>query len=48
MFAIVAEIMNGKFMMTDPQKDVMTELGNLVTLYVYIQLHSNSKIKNLI
>lgn len=32
MFAIVAEIMNGKFMMTDPQKDVMTELGDTLCL----------------
>lgn len=33
MFAIVAEIMNGKLMMTDqPQKDVMTELGDTLCL----------------
>lgn len=33
MFETVAEIMNGKLMMTDrPQKDVMTELGNTLCL----------------
>lgn len=33
MFEIVAELMNGKLMMTDrPQKDVMTERGNTLCL----------------
>lgn len=43
MFAIVAEIMNGKLMMTDPQKDVMTEQGN--TLYLGINTQQFKDVK---
>lgn len=44
MFAIVAEIMNGKLMMTDPQKDVMTEQGNTLYLGINTQQFKDEKL----
>lgn len=44
MFAIVAEIMNGKLMMTDPQKDVMTEQGNTLCLGINTQQFKDEKL----
>lgn len=44
MFAIVAEIMNGKLMMTDPQKDVMTEQGNTLCLGINTQQFKDVKL----